>query len=107
MQCGLVESNWLDKLVDMKKVKYTPPTYGKPVKVQEVGAFAAKTHLSAILEKVAHGETFYITKHGKPIAEIRPIEKTQTRPKAGFAKGQIWMAPDFDDPLPEMKPYME
>ena len=89
------------------KVKYKIPVHEETSKVQEVGAFAAKTHLSAILGKVAQGKTFYVTKHGKPIAEIRPIEKPQTRPKAGQAKGQIWFAPDWDDPLPEMKPYME
>ena len=28
-------------------------------------------------------------------------------PKAGSLKGKIHMAPDFDDPLPDMKEYME
>ena len=35
-----------------------------------VGAFQAKTHLSALLEKVAGGEEVIITKHGKPIARL-------------------------------------
>jgi prevent-host-death family protein len=35
-----------------------------------VGAFEAKTHLSALLEKVAGGEEVTITKHGKPIARL-------------------------------------
>lgn len=73
----------------------------------EVGAFAAKTHLSAILQKVAHGQTWFITKHGQRIAEIRPVADGPAKVKPGFAKGSVWMAKDFDDPLPEMLPYME
>ena len=73
----------------------------------EVGAFAAKTHLSAILQKVAHGQTWFITKHGQRIAEIRPVGAGQPKLKPGFAKGSVWMAKDFDDPLPEMLPYLE
>jgi prevent-host-death family protein len=35
-----------------------------------VGAFEAKTHLSALLERVAGGEEVVITKHGKPVARL-------------------------------------
>ncbi|HYB10811.1 MAG TPA: type II toxin-antitoxin system prevent-host-death family antitoxin [Alphaproteobacteria bacterium] len=35
-----------------------------------VGAFEAKTHLSALLERVAAGEEVIITKHGKPVARL-------------------------------------
>lgn len=35
-----------------------------------VGAFEAKTHFSALLERVAGGEEVLITKHGKPVARI-------------------------------------
>jgi prevent-host-death family protein len=35
-----------------------------------VGAFEAKTNLSALLERVAGGEEVVITKHGKPIAKL-------------------------------------
>jgi prevent-host-death family protein len=38
-----------------------------------VGAYEAKTHLPKLLERVAKGETITITKHGKPIAELRPL----------------------------------
>jgi len=36
----------------------------------KVGAFEAKTHLSALLDKVSHGEEVLITKHGKPVARL-------------------------------------
>ena len=36
----------------------------------KVGAFEAKTHFSALLDRVAAGEEVLITKHGKPIARL-------------------------------------
>jgi prevent-host-death family protein len=35
-----------------------------------VGAFAAKTHFSALLDRVAAGEEVVIIKHGKPVARL-------------------------------------
>jgi len=35
-----------------------------------VGAFEAKTRLSALLDRVAGGEEVVITKHGKPVARL-------------------------------------
>lgn len=40
----------------------------------EVGAFQAKTHLPHLLEQVERGETITITRHGKPVARLIPIE---------------------------------
>ncbi len=36
----------------------------------KVGAFEAKTRLSALLELVAAGEDVLITKHGRPVARL-------------------------------------
>jgi prevent-host-death family protein len=41
-----------------------------------VGAFDAKTHLSALLERVAAGEEVIITKHGKPVARLVGAQQT-------------------------------
>ncbi len=35
-----------------------------------VGAFEAKTHLSALLDKVEAGEEIVITRHGQPVARL-------------------------------------
>jgi len=35
-----------------------------------IGAFEAKTHLSKLLDQVAKGEQFTITKHGVPVARL-------------------------------------
>ena len=42
----------------------------------EVGVYEAKTHLTALLDRVEHGEQFTITKHGKPIARLIPVSRT-------------------------------
>jgi prevent-host-death family protein len=40
-----------------------------------IGAFEAKTHLPSLLERVAKGEKITITKHGKPVALLVPIDQ--------------------------------
>lgn len=47
---------------------------------ETIGAFDAKTHLSALLDKVARGGVFLITKHGKPIARLSPVDTTTEAP---------------------------
>jgi len=50
-----------------------------------VGAFEAKTHLSALLEKVANGEEVVITRHGKPVARLTRIDQfDRARADAAF-----------------------
>jgi prevent-host-death family protein len=41
----------------------------------DIGAYEAQTRLPALLERVARGERFTITKHGRPIARLVPIER--------------------------------
>ncbi|MCP4490227.1 MAG: type II toxin-antitoxin system prevent-host-death family antitoxin [Gammaproteobacteria bacterium] len=43
----------------------------------EVGAFEAKTHLSALLDKVHHGEEILITRRGKAVARLVPAENAK------------------------------
>ena len=67
----------------------------------EVNIHAAKTHLSRLLQRVADGEEITIARAGVPIARLVAIEpKKETRP-LGFARGQVWIADDFDAPLPD------
>ena len=43
----------------------------------EIGTFEAKTHLSALLDRVAKGEKITITKHGIPAAMLVPVDESQ------------------------------
>jgi prevent-host-death family protein len=45
-----------------------------------VGSYEAKTHLPKLLEQVANGETFMITKHGMPVAMLTPVPAKQQQP---------------------------
>ena len=40
--------------------------------MDNVGAYDAKTHLPKLLERVMKGEQITITKHGIPVAVLRP-----------------------------------
>jgi prevent-host-death family protein len=40
--------------------------------MQTVGSYEAKTHLPALLERVARGEQITITRHGVPVAVLVP-----------------------------------
>jgi prevent-host-death family protein len=44
--------------------------------MKTVGTFAAKTHLSALLEQVERGEEITITRHGKAVARLVPVDTT-------------------------------
>ena len=45
----------------------------KLVDMKTIGAFSAKTHLADLLKQVALGESFVITKRGKPVASLAPV----------------------------------
>jgi len=42
--------------------------------MSRVGAYEAKTHLPQLLEKVANGERITITKHGRSVAVLQPVD---------------------------------
>jgi len=42
------------------------------------GAFDAKTHLSALLQRVEAGEQITITKHGRAVAKLVPVAESET-----------------------------
>lgn len=45
--------------------------------MQTVGAYEAKTHLPALLDRVAQGEQITITRHGVPVAMLVPASATR------------------------------
>lgn len=42
--------------------------------MESVGAYEAKTHLPRLLERVMRGESLTITRHGRPVARLVPVE---------------------------------
>ena len=65
-----------------------------------VNIHAAKTQFSRLIERVEAGEEITVARAGKPVAKIVPIKPEPPPRKLGLMKGRIWIAPDFDDPLP-------
>ena len=67
-----------------------------------VNVHEAKTHLSALLQRVEGGEEIVIARSGQPVAKLVPIPPTPTEPRTpGWWKGKIVMSDDFDAPLPD------
>lgn len=79
----------------------TPPTPPKRLVRESVGLYEAKTQLSALVDRAAQGEEIVITKSGKPMARLVPLVREKPVREPGKAKGQWFIADDFDDPLPE------
>jgi prevent-host-death family protein len=71
-----------------------------------VGSFQAKTELSRLLRQVRAGKSFIITQRGKPVAEIKPLDKKPKAGRWGDMKGKIRMSDDFCAPVDVMRDYM-
>jgi prevent-host-death family protein len=68
----------------------------------EINIHEAKTHFSRLLQRVAAGEEVVIARAGVPVARLVAVEpkKGKLRP-LGMDEGRIWIADDFDAPLPD------
>jgi prevent-host-death family protein len=66
--------------------------------VETVNIHEAKTHLSRILERVAHGESIVIARAGRPVARLTPMEPPAlaANRRIGFLLGEIQVPDDFD-----------
>ncbi len=60
----------------------------------------AKAQLSALIAMVQQGDEVILSKAGKPVAKIVPYGGAGKKRVPGSMKGEIWIAPDFDD-LPD------
>ena len=68
----------------------------------QVNIYEAKTRLSELVDQAHAGETVIIAKAGTPMAKLVPLDaQPKTKIKFGLLKGQIEIAPDFDDPMPD------
>jgi prevent-host-death family protein len=77
----------------------------------EVPVKEAKNRLSELLHLAEAGETVVLTRHGKPVADIVPHQEKKVginwqalaeyKKAHGIDKVFTFIAPDFDEPLPE------
>lgn len=68
--------------------------------MKTVNMHEAKTHLSRLVEEVAGGEEIVIARAGKPVARLVPVGPTAAPRRPGLLRGRIFIADDFDAPLP-------
>lgn len=62
-----------------------------------------RANLSRYLKKVEDGATFIIMSRGRAVAVLKPDDAPKKLPprQFGLMKGEIWIADDFDDPMPQ------
>ena len=69
--------------------------------MQHVSVHEAKTHLSRLLRQAAAGEDVVITRSGRPVVRLVPVEGEEGRPAFGVDAGRFVVPDDFDAPLDE------
>jgi prevent-host-death family protein len=69
--------------------------------LRTVNVHEAKTHLSRLLDRVAAGEQIVIAKAGRPVAKLVSIATAAGDRELGRDRGVVWLADDFDAPLPD------
>lgn len=68
---------------------------------ESINIYEAKAKLSELLKRAEQGEEIIISRAGVPIAKLVPITQVRERKlKFGEWKGKMWIADDFDGPLP-------
>ncbi|MEO8504019.1 MAG: type II toxin-antitoxin system Phd/YefM family antitoxin [Acidobacteriota bacterium] len=68
----------------------------------QVNVHEAKTHFSRLLRRVEGGEVVTISRGGKPVARLVPLEQRKEKRELGGDEGEGWIAEDFDAPLPDL-----
>jgi len=75
--------------------------------MQQVDISVAQTQITELLQSALRGEEIIITRDNHPILKLIQVSSQPKRRQRGSARGQIWMAADFDEPLEDFKEYTE
>ena len=63
----------------------------------QVNIYEAKTQLSKLVERAAAGEEIVIARGGRPVARLVALTPGGGPREQGAYRGQMWIAPDFDE----------
>lgn len=74
--------------------------------MQQIKLDEARERLPDLIDAVMGGEEVFIVEDGGRMVQLVPVAPSERRPQFGSAKGLIWMAEDFDDPLEDFNEYM-
>jgi prevent-host-death family protein len=64
----------------------------------EVNVRQAKTHLSRLLDQAMSGEEVFITRSGRRLVRLTPVEMAPVPRKLGTARGDFVVPDDFNAP---------
>ena len=73
--------------------------------MQQVDITETQAQITQLLQSALSGEEIIITRDNQPILKLVQFSPTPKRRKRSSAKGQIWMAPDFDEPLEDFREF--
>ncbi|HLX09658.1 MAG TPA: type II toxin-antitoxin system prevent-host-death family antitoxin [Thermoanaerobaculia bacterium] len=62
--------------------------------------YEAKTSLSRLVDRAAHGEEIILAKAGKPLAKLVPFHPPSLPRQPGGWEGRMRLSDEFDAPLP-------
>ncbi len=62
-----------------------------------VNVYEAKTHLSRLIDRALAGEDVVIARAGRPVVRLVAVSGQRPVRRPGSARGQIWLAEDFDE----------
>lgn len=66
----------------------------------------ASLQLEALIKEAARGEEITITDGHTALAKIVAVTPKRSARQPGSARGKVWLSPDFNEPLEDMKDYM-
>ena len=66
----------------------------------------AKAKFSELVRRAVAGEEVIVARDNKPLLKLVPITQSSRQRVPGSAKGQIWIAPDFDRTPDDFKDYV-
>jgi antitoxin (DNA-binding transcriptional repressor) of toxin-antitoxin stability system len=73
--------------------------------MQQVSRAEAQERFDELLDAALRGEEVYIAGEGAARVRLVPTEEQPEGWDVVWAKGRVFMADDFDDPLPEFEEY--
>ena len=71
--------------------------------MREVNLHFAKTHLSRLVDQALAGEEIVISRNGTAMVKLTPVKTAGKGRVLGKDQGKIFIAEDFDAPMPELE----
>ena len=80
----------------------------QPLPPQKVGVREFRGNFSGFMRQVRHGSSFEVTSRDEVVAVVQPPKPPEpSRRRTGTMRGQIVMAPDFNETSSELIALME